>query len=225
MSKNPYELLGLDENATTEQIDAAYYALRDEYRQGMYQEGALGNAAAQKLNDLEEAYRAISAERFATGGAPKQQSQPQENASAPSGVSPEYAEVDRLLKAGDYKGAQQALDAVDRRGAEWHYFQSVIYYKKGWLNESRNQLQLAINMDPDNERYRTVMGKLNAKIEAGTTRQNRPQNYDPNQQGEQNDGAYRSYQDQADARYAEDTACACCEGLLCANCLCNCCMR
>ena len=226
MSKNAYEVLGLAEGASREEVDAAYYALRDQYRKEMYQDGALGKAAAQKLNEVEDAYRWIASElppqtRQETLVEDPQPAQEQAQASSgPRVVGEAFVEVDRLLKAGDYKGAQQALDEVTRRNGEWHYYQSVIYYKKGWLNESRNQLELAANMEPDNAHYKEVLERLKAKIAQGGNRQVNPQ-VGPQQQ----DGSYRSYQEQENARYAEDTACACCQSLLCLNCLCNCCLR
>lgn len=227
MSKNPYEVLGLKEGASREEVDQAYYALRDQYRQELYQDGALGKSAAQKLGDVETAYHTILAGGFVSPTneeiSTNEESSTNQEASTNEGIGADFAEVDRLLKAGDYKGAQQALDGVNMRNAEWHYFQSVIYYKKGWLNESRNQLDLAVNMDPDNEHYRTVLAKLDAKISGGTQGQGQF-NATPNANYQQNNGSYRSYQEN-DARYAEDSACRCCETMLCLNCLCNCCLR
>jgi len=230
MSKNAYEVLGLTEGASREEVDAAYHVLRDKYRKEMYQDGALGKAAAQRLNEVEDAYRWIASELppqtrqepLVEEPQPARTETAQQSRPTTRVVGEAFAEVDRLLKAGDYKGAQQALDEVTRRNAEWHYYQSVIYYKKGWLNESRNQLELAVNMEPDNTHYQEVLERLKVKIAQGKVN---PPPVNPQAGSQQQDGSYRSYQEQDNASYAEDSACACCQSLLCLNCMCNCCFR
>ena len=55
------------------------------------------------------------------------------------------------------------LDEFNERGAEWHYLQAVVFYKKNWSNESKKQLEIAMQMDPNNRKYQEAYGKLNAK--------------------------------------------------------------
>jgi hypothetical protein len=55
------------------------------------------------------------------------------------------------------------LDDCNERSAEWHYLQAVLFYKKSWTNESKKQLEIAMQMEPDNVKYRSAYGKLNAK--------------------------------------------------------------
>ena len=43
--------------------------------------------------------------------------------------------------------------------------QSVIFYKKNWVNESKKQLEIAINMEPHNNKYSEAYSKLKQKIE------------------------------------------------------------
>ena len=74
-------------------------------------------------------------------------------------------EVARLLKAGELDKAQSVLDAFDERGAEWHYLQAVIFYKKNWMSESKKQLEIAVNMDPANTKYSDALTKLRQKME------------------------------------------------------------
>ena len=40
---------------------------------------------------------------------------------------------------------------------------AVVFYKKNWTNDSKKQLEIAIQMDPENAKYRSAYGKLNAK--------------------------------------------------------------
>ena len=76
-----------------------------------------------------------------------------------------YSKVDALIREGKIAEAQAALDEFNERPAEWHYLQSVVFYKKNWVTESKKQLEIAIQMDSSNEKYRTAYNKLKEKIE------------------------------------------------------------
>ncbi len=146
-----YALFGLTEAATDEELTAAYERLREQYREERWQDGEAGNEAARKLTELENAYKELTAER-------KRQSKNTTGEAA-------FEEISRLLKEGDINGAQTVLDEFNERNAEWHYLQAVVFYKKGWMNDSKKQLEIAMQMDPDCNKYRDAYGKLNAKAE------------------------------------------------------------
>ncbi len=149
--KENYRILGVDENASDEEIEKAYKALKAKYREERFMDGEAGNAAAKKLTQVETAYAEIKSEREQTKNAETQEY--------------DFSEVEELLKKGDISGAQEKLDNYNDRDAEWHYLQSVIFYKKNWTNESKKQLEIAMNMEPTNKKYSTAYTKLKEKIE------------------------------------------------------------
>ncbi len=151
MNKQYYELLGVSEDATDEQIEAQYKALKQKYAEEQWQDGAAGTNAAKMLNKLDVAYEEIMTER-------KEKAQNTDGASA-------YAEIGEALRANDLTKAQRLLDAFNERGAEWHYLQSVVFYKKSWINESKKQLEIAMKIDPANEKYREAYQKVNARAD------------------------------------------------------------
>ena len=232
MSKNAYEILGIGETATKTEIDEAYYALRTKYRNEMYQEGALGKAAARKLTEVEQAYQEICSTRTAPTPTPTlaeettssaEATNTASNSGTPTGKhSAAFAAVEQAIKAKDFRLAQDALDNVSVRDAEWHYFQAVIYYNKGWMSEAKNQMEMACNMDADNQHYKDVLAKLNAAIDNAAGGNAR--GYNPQTQTAQNNGYHRSYAEQ-DARQSEDMCCRWCQTMICLNCLCDCCCR
>ncbi len=203
MSKNSFLILGLSENATQAEAEAAYRKLRDKYRLDMHQEGERGRFAANKLSEIEAAYAEVK-ELFDS------------KISYDGNV---YSTIEQYVKSNKYDEAQKALDGISERGAEWHYYQSAIYYKKGWLMESRSQLKLAVSMDPKNDKYVNALNKLEDRLNNRTST--------PGTQGaqsnQQSGGYNRSYQSDAAGRDTSgDECCACCQGLICANCLCDC---
>ncbi len=151
MNKKYYEILGADETDTDEQILQKYEALKKKYSEDRFLEGEAGNEAAKMLNKIDVAYNEIMSER-------------RESRSTGNEAS-SFTDVDKFIREGDLAKAQAALDAFNERSAEWHYLQSVVFYKKNWMNESKKQLEIAIQMDSSNEKYRIAYNKLKEKID------------------------------------------------------------
>ena len=204
MNKQYYELLGLDESATDESVTARYEELKKKYSEDRFLEGEAGNEAARMLNRIDVAYHEIMSERG--------ERRTREDAGSA------YAKVDELIRAGNLSEAQAALDEFNERPAEWHYLQSVIFYKKNWMNESKKQLEIAIQMDGENTKYRTSYNKLKEKIEFDKKQADPAKTAPP--QGAAGTGGYDETQQQMGGGFCEQcaTCCAC-------NMLLNCCMN
>ncbi len=149
MNREYYDLLGLNEDATDEEIKERYAELKKKYNEDRWLDGEAGNEAARMLNKLDAAYTEIMAER-------------RERSKNTDGKDV-YQEIAELLKGDKLAEAQSRLDDFNERGAEWHYLQAVVFYKKNWSNESKKQLEIAMQMDPGNKKYQEAYGKLNAK--------------------------------------------------------------
>ena len=203
MRKN-YEILGVSENATKEEIENAYKTLKEKYSRERFLEGEAGNKAARELTKVETAYQEIissiqtDSERRDDMGS--------------------FVDIEILIKNGDISLAQQKLDDITERNAEWHYLQSVIFYKKNWLNESKKQLEIALSMEPHNSKYAENYARLKDKMEYNNKQFNG--GYYGNQQ----------YQGQADNRQmggTDSNGCVdycmtmCCMNML-LNMCCNC---
>ena len=128
MDYNAYEILGLSHLASREQIDQRYQELRAKYQKDRFLEGDAGEEAAENLQKIEVAYRDIL---FAL-----EEKQQQEQTQQPT----DYATVEQLIKDNNLDKAQEMLDNVIIRDAEWHYLQSVLFYKRNWFLESKKQL-------------------------------------------------------------------------------------
>ena len=194
MDHEYYELLGVSD----EEIKESYRTLKKKYNEERWLDGEAGNNAARMLQKLDVAYEEIMRER-------------REKARNTEGKSG-YEEVAELIKKGDLSAAQTALDNFNERGAEWHYLQSVVFYKKNWMNESKKQLEIAIQMDGSNAKYRDAYEKLKARTEYK----------------QQTGGAVHTDPDPAPAddqmggNWCANCA-SCCYTYLCVNCLFNLC--
>ncbi len=156
MDYNAYEILGLTTSATRDEIDAKYKELRDRYQRDRFLPGEEGEDAAEKLQQIEVAYRDILAS--------SDQQKQTESFTCDEG----YEQVQRLIAENKLAEAQAILDSREISDAEWHYVQSILFYKQNWFLESKKQLELACQMDPANERYKQSLEKL-TKILASNT--------------------------------------------------------
>ena len=208
MNKKNLELLGLEEGATLEEIKAAYDSLRAKYLEDRFKDGEVGNEAARMLTKIDAAYAELESEL-------------KESSSQDGDL---FEKVEQLLKDGNFTEAQRVLDSFNERGARWHYLQSVVFYRKSWINESKKQLEIAIQLEPENAKYKEAYRKLNDKIT--TDAQSSAGGQGGSQQG--------AYQGQTMDSTSSDSQmggnfCAncieCCYINMCINCLCGSCCR
>jgi curved DNA-binding protein CbpA len=205
-----YKFLGVSAFASDEEITERYNELKKQFSNDRFLEGEAGNEAARKLTELNNAYNEIKDYR-------KEHSTEENRAQS-------FAAVDSLIKAGKINEAQAELDKFSERSAEWHYLQSVVFYRKNWVNESKKQLEIAIQMDDSNEKYKTAYDKLcrqmdfNAKNTA-----NNANREDWNKSG--NASRTHSYEEPTEMMGGDSCADFCCRMAVCnilLNCCCNC---
>ena len=151
MANNLYDLFGLDEGCTDEELDAAYGRLRSKYAEDRFLEGEAGNIAAKKLTELDNAYRDIVAQRREASNA---SAGTQNNA---------FKSVEDKIRNGDLAGAQNELDGFNERNAEWHYLYGIVCFRGGDYSPARNYLDRAVSMEPGNAEYRRARDSLNAR--------------------------------------------------------------
>ena len=150
---NPFEFFGLDVNADRQTLDARYNELKAEFKEKRFLEGEDGEQAARNLGYIEVYYEQ------ACDYISKRDMGSNESI---------YIKVENLIKSGDLAGAQRTLDEISARDGEWHYLQSIIYYKQNWFLECKKQLEFAMAMDGTNPKYRNSYDKL-TKIMASKT--------------------------------------------------------
>ena len=156
MNYNAYEILGLPTNASMEQVEARYKELRAQYQRDRFLPGEEGEEACERLQQIEVAYRDILT------------SYEEQNQSRDFFDDNDYTQIQELISTGRLEEAQALLDERSVRDAEWHYIQSILFYKRNWFLESKKQLELACQMDPNNARYRQSLEKLTRILASNT---------------------------------------------------------
>ena len=193
MPSDPFVILGVARGASQSEILEAYKQKRAYYQQHVFDEGEAGADAARMLEVLDNAYQdAMSQthEAATVGGDPDSEQS-------------RYQDVKAAVSARDFERAQTLLDDMYYRGGEWHYYQAIIFYEKNWLNESKKQLELAVDLEPENDKYKRALENMKKKIDGtGAFKQ------DARQQQAQQGGQYYTTDDGT----GSDCCCECMGG-------------
>ncbi|MGI6153872.1 MAG: DnaJ domain-containing protein [Christensenellaceae bacterium] len=144
---NPYEVLGVSEHATDEEIKKAYRQLVKKYHPDRFaKEPEKQAAAAEKLKQVNAAYDMITKIRQGTynwSGAPQ------------------FAEIRAALQRGDLTTAEAMLSRMSERPAEWHYLKGILLFRRGWYDGAAQHFAQAHQMEPDNQEYEQALRSMN----------------------------------------------------------------
>lgn len=202
--RDPYEVLGVSASASDDEVKKAYRELARKYHPDNYQNNPLADLAEEKMKEINEAYEAITKSRsggYSYGGGYSSSSssytQSGYGGSAyqqrSTGSDNAYAQARQYISMGNLDGAEQVLQGAPARNGEWYFLMGSIAYRRGWLDEARQNYQIAVQMEPNNVEYRQALGMM----------QRGGYGYQPDMAGAQCDGM------------------DCCTTLLCLNCLCG----
>lgn len=74
-------------------------------------------------------------------------------------------QAEKYLKKGNLREAENALSAVTEHTAEYYYVRSEINFSKGWTNECKKDLEKALELEPDNGKYKEVYEKITGRVQ------------------------------------------------------------
>ncbi|MCR1898377.1 DnaJ domain-containing protein [Irregularibacter muris] len=158
--RNPYEVLGVREGAGEEEIKVAYKKLVKKYHPDQYANNPLSDLAEEKLKEINEAYDSLMKNR----GSNSYQNQDYHNAyqgQYNSNNPPyEFIQIREMILRGELYQAEKKLESIRTQDGEWHFLRGVIYLRKGWYDQAYQHIQLAVNTDPSNQEYRSVLDNL-----------------------------------------------------------------
>lgn len=175
---DPYSVLGVSSSASDEEIKKAYRELVKKYHPDNYANNPLADLAEDKMKEVNEAYDAIVKMRTQGGGyrasghAGSGQSygggQSYGNQGSYNNVS--FQQVRLLINQNNLGEAERILRSSPSQTAEWYYLMGTIAYRKGWMDDARQNFYTACSMDPGNMEYRQAMNSMNMQGGRGVYR-------------------------------------------------------
>lgn len=160
--RDPYSVLGVNSNASDDEIKKAYRELARKYHPDSYQNNPLADLAEEKMKEVNEAYDAIMKMRsgggYSAGSRGQQGYQSYQGGYQQSGGA--YHQVRQMINAGNLDGAEQLLLGVENKNGEWYFLMGSIAYRRGWLDEARQNYRIACQMAPNNMEYRQALNMM-----------------------------------------------------------------
>lgn len=195
---NPYEVLGLKEGATQEEIKKAYRELIKKYHPDQYGDNPLKSLAEEKMREINTAYDMLTKNTNSQSSYNSNNSNSSYNSYSNNNSYSNFSEVRNLIQMRRFQEAEMKLNSISNRNAEWNFLYGVILTNKGWFDAGINYLRTAVNMDPNNFEYRQTLNSVTQRANTYST------NY------------YRT-------TGANNTnACDCCINLWCLDSICEC---
>lgn len=190
--RDPFEVLGLSQGASDEQVRNAYKDLARRYSEG----GTSPDAV--RMKELDAAYDAIILSRTGNGGG--NSGNTYNTYTRYSANEPDFGDIRAKINAGRTDEAEILLDGIPagQRTAEWYYLKGTVSHRKGWLEDAARNFERASQLDPSNAEYRRACNNINSDRAGG---------YRTERRTEKSTGC---------------SACDMCTGLLCADCCCEC---
>lgn len=191
---DPYKVLGVDKNATPEEIKKAYRKLAKKYHPDNYANNPLSDLAEEKFKEINEAYETLCGSGSGSGG----YSGSSYSGHTYSGGAGNFSQIRNLINMNRVDEADALLEQMQNHNAEWFYLKGLVYMKRGWYTQGLNFIRQAVNLEPSNFEYRATLNNY-----INQTRQYGQSGYNM-------------------GRMDSNSACNCCSNLLCADCCCEC---
>ena len=71
--------------------------------------------------------------------------------------NPRTQRIRTAIREGNLNYAEEMLNAETDHDAEWYFLKGVIYNLRGWMDESKRHIRMAVEMAPDNREYQRAL--------------------------------------------------------------------
>ena len=162
---DPYQILGVPETASDEEVKRAYRELARKYHPDNYHDNPLADLAQEKMKEINAAYEQIN--KMRSGGG-RSAGSGYSSAGSYGGYQQQYStqsstgssvlqQVRIAIQTGNISRAEALLANYSDHNAEWNFLRGAVCYRRGWMDEAKRYYQTACQMDPGNAEYRQAL--------------------------------------------------------------------
>lgn len=176
MISDPYKTLGVERDATDDEIKKAYHDLARKYHPDKYRDSDLAELAEEKMKEINEAYDRIRRERAegttdsagtSAGGGNGYTGYGYTSASGGArgytGAGAErFSAVRSYINQNRIAEAEAVLSAMgsELRGAEWYFLMGCVMVRRGNYTDAAHYFDYACERDPYNSEYQSAREAL-----------------------------------------------------------------
>ena len=165
---DPYQILGVPETASDEEVKRAYRELARKYHPDNYHDNPLADLAQEKMKDINAAYEQITKMRSGAKSGGDSSAGTSGSYSGYGGYQQQYSsqsssgssvlqQVRIAINTGNITRAEALLANYSDHNAEWNFLRGAVCYRRGWMDEAKRYYQTACQMDPGNAEYRQAL--------------------------------------------------------------------
>ena len=165
---DPYQILGVPETASDEEVKRAYRELARKYHPDNYHDNPLADLAQEKMKDINAAYEQITKMRSGAKSGGDSSAGTSGSYSGYGGYQQQYSsqsssgssvlqQVRIAINTGNISRAEALLANYSDHNAEWNFLRGAVCYRRGWMDEAKRYYQTACQMDPGNAEYRQAL--------------------------------------------------------------------
>lgn len=176
--RNPYEVLGVSENAGDEEIKKAYRRLSRLYHPDANINNPDRNEAEEKFKEVQQAYNAIMNKESSGGfggssahygyygyygydaSAYGSRYERGSAGNAGDGSSSYYTAAVNFIRSGRFREAVHVLEQIPLRDGKWYYLSAIAMAGMGNIATALEHVRTAMEMEPDNMEYRQLYERL-----------------------------------------------------------------
>lgn len=172
--KNPYEVLGVSENATDEEIKKAYRRLSRKYHPDANINNPNKDQAEEKFKEIQQAYQQIMYEREhgtsqqgagyggfgGFGGFGGYGSSRQSGSQDWSGEDVRLQAAANYIRSRHFTEALHVLSELENRNARWYYLSALANSGQGNNVLAKEHARRASEMEPGNPEYQQLVQQL-----------------------------------------------------------------